>query len=185
MEMEKPSENLTAAEDHYRTRVVEKLNELFQYLASTKISLEQPPSDWYRHLNTIKQIQGNLNNDVSFIATLLAKLYIESKYGAIDFDAARKPQGAPGLDVDIKLPNGDRLVGEIKTTTPYNGPDFGAQQKASFETDFAKLSQAVAEHKYMFVTEESAFQILCKPKYAAKLAGVQIVQLVSGSEFAA
>lgn len=80
---------------------------------------------------------------------------------------------------------GSRIVGEIKTTTPYNGPDLGAQQKATFEKDFAKLAAVQADYKFMFVTETAAFDVLRRPSYTAKLKGVTVVQLTSGEEFEA
>ena len=86
------------------------------------------------------------------------------------------------MDIDLETKDGRRVIGEIKTTTPYNGPDFGAQQRKSFERDFAKLSEARADHRYMFVTENATFKILCRPAFIKKLAGVTIVQLTSGDE---
>lgn len=182
---EKAKQSYTELEQAYRNSVREKLSSLKSYLAKQSVHDEQSPGSWYHHLNQIKQILGNINNDVSFIATLLAKLYLHKKFGLIEFDAAEKPQGAPGLDIDIWLSQKARIVGEIKTTTPYNGPEFGAQQKTSFEKDFAKLAAVDAKYKFMFVTEDTSFKILCRPTYAAKLSGVKVVQLVSGEEFQA
>lgn len=114
----------------------------------------------------------------------MAKAYLVTRFGESAFDAAEKAQGAPGLDIDVTI--GDkRIVGEIKTTKPYNGPDFGAQQKLMFEKDFAKLAAAEASLKFMFVTEPATFKILCRPSFRARLAGTTIVQLLSGEELLA
>ena len=65
----------------------------------------------------------------------MAKQYLNTNYGIDDFDAAEKPQGAPGLDIDIKTRSGQRIIAEIKTIYPYQSDDFGAQQKNSFKKD--------------------------------------------------
>jgi hypothetical protein len=165
-------------EEAYINIMAEKLTKLSLNLSDkSSISKTESPLEWYGQLNQIKQIIGNLNNDVSFIATLLAKNYLKSKF-KIDFDAAEKKQGAPGLDIDIQA-NGKRIIGEIKTTTPYGQNDFGSQQKTSFKRDFEKLRLAKADYKYMFVTEDSSYSILCKESYSTLLSGVTIVQLTS------
>ena len=46
-----------------------------------------------------------MSNDVSFAATLLTKQYLFAKFG-VTFDAAEKPQGAPGIDIDLKATDG-------------------------------------------------------------------------------
>ncbi len=176
------SKKYTELENSYREAVQEKVADAKSLLDSMELKSSAPPSEWYRILNDLKQTLGNINNDISFIATLMAKLYLQEKAGLTDYDAAEKPQGAPGLDIDVILPSGKRVVAEIKTTTPYNGPDFGAAQKASFEKDFKKLAAAEADLKFMFVTEDATFKILCRPRYAEKLNGVTVVQLVSGEE---
>lgn len=136
---------------------------------------------WYEFLSRLRLIQGNLSNDVSFIATLLAKRYLAQRFH-VDFDAAEKPQGAPGIDIDVLTADGQRIVAEIKTTLPYQVTDFGAQQAASFKKDFAKLTSASAQHKFLFVTEEAAYTALKKQKYIKLMPGVKIVQLLTGEE---
>lgn len=142
-------------------------------------------SDWYSYLAELKSIQGNFNNDVSFLATLMAKQYLEEKYNLQHFDAADKPQGAPGLDIDVHLPNGQRLIAELKTTFPYKSNDLGAQQKASFKRDFNKLAKADAEIKLFLLTERKTFELMKEPKYKSQLSGVKVVLLTSGKEFLA
>ena len=171
----------TERESEYRDRILSKLEKLREYLKGQSLDPDGSPAEWYHHLNHIKGILGNANNDVSFVGALLAKSYLSRRFGEIEIDVAEKAQGAPGLDIDL-IVGGKRIVGEIKTTTPYNGPDFGAQQRAMFEKDFAKLAAAEADHKFMFVTETATFDILCRPSFRAKLAGVTVVQLVSGAE---
>jgi hypothetical protein len=76
------------------------------------------PTLWYEFFSELRDIQGNSSNDLSFVATLLAKRYL-SQHFQISFCAAEKPQGAPGIDIDCRTPAGERIVGEIKTTKPY------------------------------------------------------------------
>ena len=39
--------------------------------------------------------------------------FLPKRFG-IELDAALKPQGAPGMDIDCALPDGTRIVGELK-----------------------------------------------------------------------
>jgi hypothetical protein len=140
---------------------------------------------WFSFLAKLKAIQGNSSNDVSFVATLMAKQYLAQCYGLISFDAAEKPQGAPGIDIDVQLPDGKRLVAEIKTTSPYMPNDLGAQQKATFEKDFMKLQNAVADIKLFLVTEPRTFELMKRSKYRSMLQGVTVVLLTTNEKFTA
>ena len=140
---------------------------------------------WYDFLKDIKTIQGNFNNDISFLATMLAKQYLEQNYGLGNFNAAEKAQVAPGLDIDVRLSDGRRLVAEIKTTYPYKPNDLGAQQINTFKKDFAKLFQAKADIKLFLLTERKTFELMKHAKYRSQLQNVQIVLLPTGEEFLA
>jgi hypothetical protein len=72
----------------------------------------------------------------------------------------RRHQGAPGIDIDVETSEGHRIVAEIKTTVPYKPSDFGGKQAESFKNDFAKLVEAEAAHKFLFVTDSRAFSAL-------------------------
>lgn len=113
---------------------------------------------------------------MSFIATLMAKEYLGSVLDMAPFDAALKPQGAPGLDIDERTQRGDRVVAEIKTTVPYLGADLGAAQKTSFLKDFAKLRIAEAPYKFFFLTNPDAYNAVMR-RYAAEVVGVSVVLL--------
>jgi len=157
---------------------------LREYLESHFLTFPPDAAQWHEYLASVRAIQGNLSNDGSFIATLLAKAFIAARHGA-SFDAAEKPQGAPGIDVLLTAPDGTKIAAEIKTTVPYNGPDFGAQQAASFKKDFEKLAASNADAKYLLVTNHLAFEALKRPKYTRQMPGVRIVDLVSGKEHVA
>jgi len=116
---------------------------------------------------------------MSFIAALMAKEYLGTVMSLRPFDIGDKPQGAPGLDLDELTIDGRRVVAEIKTTTPYQGNDLGAAQKAAFEKDFVKLNAASADLKYFFVTDRKTFEIVSR-KYSKRLPGVNVVLLPQG-----
>lgn len=168
---------LTPNERKQLAAVERRQSELRAFLLQQARPLSDGPlSDWFTFLSAIKQITGNASNDLSFIATLLAKEYLCSVLVMAPFDAALKPQGAPGLDIDERTRSGERVVAEIKTTVPYLGTDLGAQQKTAFRKDFAKLQLAEAPHKFFFLTDARAFEVVIR-KYAADLAGVSVVLL--------
>ena len=66
-------------------------------------------------------------------------------------------QSAPGLDIDLKMANGERIIGEVKTTTPCQKGLLGANQKDSIEKDLKKLEDTPANHKYFFVTDPGTY----------------------------
>jgi len=133
---------LMELETRYCIDIAERVSCMRAFL--NDYALAEPPdaTQWYPFLSELRRIQGNLSSDVSFVATHLAKQFLSSRF-EVEFDAADKPQGAPGIDIDIRTADGKRIVGKIKTMVPYQATDFGAQQAADFKKDFAKL--AVAE----------------------------------------
>ncbi len=175
---------LTPRESRYCAEIANRVSLARDHLNGRSLGDSNNPAEWYAFLSSLRQIQGNLSNDLSFVATLLAKRYLNDKFG-IDFDAAEKPQGAPGIDIDVQTTDGQRIVGEIKTIAPYQANDFGAQQAASFKKDFVKLAAATAAHKFLFVTEPRAFTVIRATKYTKQIPGVRIVLLTTGEEYAA
>lgn len=173
---------LTDRENQYCAGIASRIDNIRSLLNKSSLGDPDAPAGWYAFLSALRQIQGNASNDLSFIATLLAKRYLSERFH-VTFCAAEKPQGAPGIDIDIRTTNGERVVGEIKTTVPYQGADFGAQQTARFKRDFVKLGAADANHKFLFVTEPTAFTVLKKRKYTQLIPGVRIVLLTTGEEY--
>jgi len=168
----------TENEETYLKRIKERLTKLKSFLNTLNLEDDSELTDWYEGLSEIKTIQGNSNNDVSFIACVMAKGYLAKKFRIGTFDVAEKPQGANGLDIDLLTEGGERVVGEIKTTTPYSGAknDFGAKQKESFKHDFDKLNNIPADHKFFFLTDSKSFELVQK-KYAKLIANVNVVLL--------
>ena len=168
---------LTAREQKTLAAIEARLKRLKDYLNQADCpAMEAVPAVWQGHLAAIKEIVGNASNDMSFIACLSAKSYLCSTLPMVEYDAAAKPQGASGLDIDERTTDGGRVIGEIKTTTPFQQNDFGAAQISSFRNDFAKLNRTIAEHKFLFVTDKRAYDIL-KRKYLKQIPEVDVVLL--------
>jgi hypothetical protein len=146
-------------------------------LDNSSIDKEDSVTQIFKYINEIKNIQGNINNSMSYVSCLLAKEYLLENYNIDSIDVSIKPQAANGLDIDEKLNDGKRIIGEIKTIFPYKENDFGAAQKKSFREDFKKLNDASANYKILFVTEPKSFQILTE-KYMKELKNVKIVLLI-------
>ena len=177
--------NFTPGEQQLLAEIAEKIRNLREFL--NKYELPQDTArlgGWYYFLNVTKATLGNVNNDVSYVATLLAKVYLEKRFPGVEFDASSKSQSSPGLDIDVRTRDGKRISGEVKTVDPYKEKDFGNNQRATFFRDFSKLAGAAADHKYLFLTESRAFDVV-KAKYQKQLAGVTVVCLVDGREFTA
>ena len=163
------------------TEIYQKDELVRSFLRSVALSDPPDPKQWLEYLCRIRAIFGNLSNSISFIATLLAKRHLATRLDLGGFDAAEKAQGAPGVDIDVNSPDGRHIVAEIKTTVPYGETDFGAAQKREFQKDFDKLNESNAAHKFMFVTDDRTFELL-RSKYASRIPGVCIVNLVNGEE---
>lgn len=177
--------SLIPGEEKLLEEISEKIRDLRGFLNKFELPHDTSRLDgWYHFLNATKATLGNFNNDVSFVATLLAKLYLEKCFPGLKFDASSKSQSSPGLDIDVRTPDRNRVSGEVKTVDPYNQKDFGANQRATFFKDFSKLAGAAADHKYLFLTEPRAFDVV-KAKYQKHLAGVTVVCLSDGREFTA
>ncbi len=173
---------LTERERLYCSEIAHRIQRVRDFLNANHLTEPPHPAHWHAFLSELRHIQGNIHNAGSFIATLLAKQYLCSRF-PVDFDAAEKAQGAMGMDIDVQTEDGQRIVGEIKTTVPYLATDFGAQQVASLKKDFVKLSASNAAHKFLFVTDSHAFSVLRKDKYMHQTPGVCIVQLITGEEY--
>ena len=115
------------------------------------------------------------------MSCLLAKDYLLQRFEIPSFDVALKPQAASGLDIDECTATGERIIGEIKTTSPYHVVKFGGAQTVSLKKDFLKLQKHQAEHQFMFVTDDMAFSAI-KQSFCSDLGGVKLVCRTSGNE---
>ena len=172
---------LTLNESRYCSVIRQKGTALRTVLASGDFCESDDPRQWLAHLTAIKHALGNLSNDLSFVATLLVKDYLNKRFGKINFDAAGKPQGAAGLDIETKTEDGRVIVGEVKTTRPYQQKNgFGAAQRKEMLKDLTRLASSAADHRFMFVIDEYAFCALCAKAYSSKAPGVELVNLTDG-----
>jgi len=171
---------LTTGEREYLKKLGSKLESLRAVLNERPPPTPaSDPRSWFAYASEVKVVLGNFDNDVSFVACLMAKGFLLSHHRLPDFDVSSKPQSAPGLDIELVNEDGERIVGEIKTTIPYRPVDLGAQQKASFKKDFEKLAAEGALHKYFFVTDIRTFEVVRK-RYMNQLKGVTVVLLPQG-----
>ncbi len=156
---------------------------LREFLAANSLVEPMEMKAWFRYLVGIKDVLGNVNNSVSLLATILAKQFLTERFRLAVFDAAAKPQGATGPDIAVTTLDGERIVGEVKTTSPYRLAGFGAAQEREFKKDFAKLNACGAHHRFLFVTDARTFDLL-RTRYLASIPGVRVVNLLSRSEVA-
>lgn len=170
---------MTPQEQRYWDEIRSKDAQLRAFLSGSTLAQERNPAAWFAYLTSIRDILGNTSNSLSYVATLLVKDYLADRFGVVDFDAASKPQGAPGIDVEITTPGGLKIVAELKTTKPYQ-PGFGAAQKVNIQKDLERLATTEADHRIMFVTDPDAFRTLCGPRYRDRFRGVEIVNALSG-----
>jgi len=134
----------TASELTFRRIILAKDAALRAFLAEHQVDDAACPSAWLAYLTGIKDALGNLNNDVSFAATLLIKDYLQGRFGISDFDAGGKAQGAVGMDIEAITLDGLIIVGELKTTKPYQS-GFGAQQRTMILKDLDRLHSTAAD----------------------------------------
>jgi hypothetical protein len=172
----------TAAEVAHCTIIETKDHALRAYLANNKLDQPAESRQWLSYLNGMKHVLGNINNDVSFLATLLVKEYLSTRFSITNFDAGEKAQGAPGIDIETHTPDGKIVVGELKTTKPYQ-PGFGAAQRASIVKDLSRLSASMADHRFMFVIDAEAFGAMAHKSLMSCAPGVEVVNLVTGEAF--
>jgi hypothetical protein len=176
---------VTPREEESLNQIAKKIRALREFLNEYDLPADRSRLDgWLTFLNLTKGVLGNFNNDISFVATLLAKMFLVNAHPGLDFDVASKSQSAPGLDIDVRLPPGSRIIGEVKTVEPYKENDFGSQQRDAFKRDFVKLSKAAADYKYLFLTQPRAFEVV-SAKYRQWLSGVTVVCLADGRKFTA
>lgn len=169
--------DITQGEALYLEGIARKLESIRNFVETYTLDVKSlDPSYWYDHTTKLKRILGNFDNDISFVACLMAKEFLMLKHDIDEFDVSVKPQSAPGLDIEETSSSGERVIGEIKTTIPYQRDDLGANQKKSFIRDFEKLAGTEADHKYFFVTVHRTFEIV-KQRYVDRLGGVTLVLL--------
>ncbi len=173
---------LTPDESQYVQAIEAKDRQLRTHLGRYALTEPIDVRQWLSYLSDIKRILGNTSNDLSFVSTLLVKEFLAARFAITDFDAGGKAQGAPGIDVEARTADGKLVVGELKTTTPYQ-PGFGAKQRENIAKDLRKLASSSADHRFMFVIDPDTFRALRNRKLASLAPGIEVVDLVSGQDF--
>lgn len=181
------SKELSYEEINYIEGLSNKMEKIRGFLSDNMVSdfSDKGVVEQYESLKGFRRIIGNIDNDLSFLCCLLIKEFLIQSHSVYELNMALKPQGSPGLDVDETTIDGKRVIGELKTTYPYQENDLGANQKSNFIKDFEKLQQNVADYKYFFVTELKTFDIV-RSKYSKYLKGIHLVllpQALSDSDF--
>jgi hypothetical protein len=148
---------LSDTEHRYSAGIHAKLQDLREFFTDKALDSEAHPAEAYSFLSQLKAILGNLNNDISFVAPLMAKEYLSTRFDMGGFDAAAKAQGAPGIDIEVRTPDGKRIAAEVKTTFPYQAA-FGAKQREMISKDIAKLKESNADTKFLLLTERLSFE---------------------------
>jgi len=171
---------LSQTEHGYSATIHAKLQELRTFLTDTALDPAAHATDAYLFLSKLKSVLGNLNNDISFVATLMAKEYLSRKFYVSAFDAAAKAQGASGIDIEFRTQDGKRIAAEIKTTFPYQ-PGFGAKQREMISKDIEKLKKSNADAKFLFLTERLSFEAARKVRNWTGC-GIRVVLLPAGDE---
>jgi hypothetical protein len=185
---------VTSRDQEQIQHVMDEITALALFLKEKPLPADASPEVLHQYLGRMKQIQRNTSNGVSLVACVLAKKYLDNLLVMEPFDATKKDQSAPGLDIDqwTAASERERVIAEIKTTVPCGAKDLdaqrdlGAQQKATFEKDFQKLNKIpLAKHRFFFVTERSTYNLMRLDKYAGRIPGVKVVLLPDGDTFTA
>lgn len=67
---------LAHREQDYIEGLVRRIAKMRSFLAEQPLPASEDAPGYYKFLASLKEIQGNANNDVSFAATLMAKGYL-------------------------------------------------------------------------------------------------------------
>jgi len=105
----------TAKEDAYIARIRDKIGALRCMLNERSLPDDNAvPMVWHTYLAEMKKLSGHANNDQTFVAGLMAKEYLYGRFSMCHYDAALKPMGATGLDIDERTLDGQRVVGRSR-----------------------------------------------------------------------
>ena len=170
---------LSASEAASCRAISAKVENLRAVLDANRLCDPVNAQSWLAHLTQIKDALGNVGNSMSFLGSLLIKEFLNDEFGVSDFDAGLKPQGASGADVEATAEDGRVIVGELKTTKPYQ-LGFGAAQRTAMLKDLSRLANSNADIRIMFGTDRDAYDaIRDRRAFSSSAPGVLLVDLVS------
>lgn len=162
------------------TSIRDYIQSLRDFLNKNELPPDTDIEGLFTYLGQIKAITGNPANWQSFLSVMLAKKWLYQNFEIGNFDAGNKHENTPGLDIDVKTRDGQRIIGEVKATTPATNTNFGSNQLKKIHEDFAKLNEADAQHKFFFVTDARAYEYVTT-KYQHKIPDVTVILLMDRS----
>lgn len=93
----------TPGEEARFRETIARLKGIREFICRTRPANDDVTT-WFAYLSALRSLQGNANNDLSFLACLLAKEYLVQHHGDLAFDAAAKCQADWMLvDADVNL----------------------------------------------------------------------------------
>jgi len=156
--------------------IEKKLEEISKIIISNKgKKVEKNIYSFFENLEKIKQLLGNFDMDLSYVACIMAQNFLAKEFGEI-IDITNKSQGANGLDLD-RVIKGKRVIAEIKTTNPCNGNNFGSNQITNIKKDINRLEKEEADYKYFFVTNKQTEELI-KEKILKRSSDIKIINLI-------
>lgn len=136
-----------------------------------------PAGVWLDALMQLKAVVGNTSEDLAFVGRLLAKEYLMRQFDFEPFDAAAKPRNTRGIPLDLRTASGERVIAEIKTTTPFYENNLGEKQREVFDRDFARLNATEADQKFFFITDPRLYEIVTTRYVHIIPASVRVIRL--------
>ena len=162
--------------------ISEKIDALREFLSDNALVKLINAREWVTYLASLRDILGNVSNDIGFVATLLVKGYLEQRFAITNFDASSKPQGASGIDIEATAGDGSSIHGELKTNKPVQAR-FGGEQRKRMLNDLARLAASRADYRFMFVADAETYRIFSTGGFPARAPGVELLNLLTGDSF--
>ncbi len=144
----------------------------------------------YHLFENIKNVQGNIHNDITRVACLMSKEYLrdEFKEKLKDFDVLGSSVNANGFDIKAETEDGKTIIGEVKTTIPAKKDNtLGSQQHDSVSKDLNglwdakkkgedEIKEELIAGRFMFVTNKYTSDDI-NDKYKELLGKISLVLL--------
>ncbi len=150
------------------------------FFLKTHVPESNTTQEWYSYLAKLREEISNFYNELRLVAVIMAKEYLMAHFEIRQCGSPASVQGSSRLEIDVKTLTGARIIGEVTTTKPDDTNEFSAYQLENFRKQADKLNHQVAKHRFLFVTEAAAFDVLKKPNNQKIFTGIQIVSLPSG-----
>lgn len=120
--------------------------------------------------NEVKIIEEKLTD----CSLKLVKNYLFQKYPDINWNSA----SIKGQDIEGKLKNKPIVIGKVIIDVVTKKNDFDAKQKKAIKSILKKLERSTVPYKYLFVANESAYNIL-QTKYKREYPQVEFINILN------